>query len=310
MRYRRLGTDGPVVSEVGLGTWSMGGDEWGASDDQISLDVLRAAVGAGVTMIDTADVYGLGHSEELIAEAVPADSEVVVVTKGGWDIYTDPPVVGGARRRYDAPYLEHAVTSSLKRLNRCQLDVYLLHNPTAEDLRRDRPFQTLSRLRKTGLLRWVGASVGSEADARAALDAGVHVLEVPLNLARRWAAGVLEEARSRGVAILAREPLERGLLTGKYLRNPVFPEGDHRAGKGSEWIEAARGPAERVATMAKKAGCPAAQIAIAYPLSFPAVTSAVVGARTVAQLETNLQAVQVQLGESERTWLETGGSLS
>lgn len=310
MRYRRLGTDGPVVSEVGLGTWSMGGDEWGPSDDQASLDVLRAAVGAGVTMIDTADVYGLGHSEELIAEAVPAGSEVVVVTKGGWDIYTDPPVVGGARRRYDAPYLEHAVTSSLERLNRHQLDVYLLHNPTAEDLRRDRPFQTLSRLRKTGLLRWVGASVGSEADASAALDAGIHVLEVPFNLVRRWAAGVLEEARSRGVAILAREPLERGLLTGKYLRNPVFPEGDHRAGKGSEWIETARGPAERVAAMAEKAGCPAAQIAIAYPLSFPAVTSAVVGARTVAQLEANLQAVQVQLGESERSWLETGGSLS
>jgi aryl-alcohol dehydrogenase-like predicted oxidoreductase len=307
MKYRRLGASGPAVSEVGLGTWSMGGDEWGSSDDQVSLDVLRAAVHAGVTIIDTADVYGAGHSEELLAEAVPADSDVVVVTKGGWDIYTDPPVVGGARRRYDPPYLEHAVSSSLKRLNRRHLDVYLLHNPTREDLQRDRPFQTLARLRQAGLVRWVGASVGSEADARAALEADIHVLEVPFNLVRRWAVGVLAEAQARGVAILAREPLERGLLTGKYLLNPVFPDGDHRTGKGSEWIEAAREPAKRIAAVAERAGCPAAQIAIAYPLSYPAVTSAVVGARTLDQLAANLEAVQVQLGEAQRGWLESGG---
>jgi aryl-alcohol dehydrogenase-like predicted oxidoreductase len=308
VKYRRLGATGPAVSEVGLGTWSMGGDEWGPSDDQASLEVLRAAVDAGVTMIDTADVYGLGHSEELVAEAVPPGSDAVVVTKGGWDIYTDPPVVGGARRRYDAPYLEHAVSSSLKRLNRRELDVYLLHNPTREDLERDRPAETLARLRTAGLVRLTGASVGSEDDARAALEAGIDVLEVPFNLVRRWAAGILADAAARGVAILAREPLERGLLTGKYMDNPVFPDGDHRSGKGSDWLEAARGPATRIAAMAGQTGRPAAQIAIAYPLSFPAVSSAVVGARSTDQLAVNLGAAAVRLGEQQRGWLETGGS--
>lgn len=304
MRYRKLGRTGLEVSVIGLGTWSMGGDEWGPSDDQVSIDVLRAAVRAGVTIVDTADVYGLGHSEELVAEAIPADTNVVVITKGGWDIYTDPPVVGGARRRYEADYLEHAVAQSQRRLGRACLDVYLLHNPTRADLVEYRPVETLRTLQDAGAIRFVGASVGSEDDARAAIEAGIDVLEVPFNLVRSWASSVFADAAAKQVAVVTREPLERGLLTGKYGPDAIFPAGDHRNDKGADWLRAAQPYATRVGEVAQSRGCVPAQVAIAYPLSYPDVSSVFLGARSVEQVTTNVGAADLVLSDEERHRLE------
>jgi aryl-alcohol dehydrogenase-like predicted oxidoreductase len=304
MRYRKLGRTGLEVSVIGLGTWSMGGDEWGPSDDQVSIDVLRAAVRAGVTVVDTADVYGLGHSEELVAEAIPADSDVVVITKGGWDIYTDPPVVGGARRRYEADYLEYAVAQSQRRLGRARLDVYLLHNPTRAELAEHRPVETLRKLQDSGAIRFIGASVGSEDDARAAIEAGIDVLEVPFNLVRSWAESVFADAAAKRVAVVTREPLERGLLTGKYGPDAVFPAGDHRNDKGADWLLAAQPHVARVRAVAQARGCVPAQVAIAYPLSYADVSSVFLGARSVEQLGTNVAAADVELSGHERERLQ------
>jgi aryl-alcohol dehydrogenase-like predicted oxidoreductase len=300
---RRLGSTGLDVSVIGLGTWAMGGDEWGPADDQVSIDVLRAAVRQGVTLVDTADVYGLGHSEELVAEAIPPDAPVVVVTKGGWDISTDPPVVGGARRRYDAEYLEHAVEESRRRLRRPQLDVYLLHNPTRADHDEHRPMETLRRLRDAGAIRHLGASVGSEDDARAAIEAGAEIVEMPFNLVRSWAASVFGQATAAGVGVLVREPLERGLLTGKYGPGATFPDGDHRADKGADWLAAAQPHAARVAAVAAGRGVAPAQVAVAYPLSYSDVASVILGARSVEQLETNVGAADVELSDAELSQL-------
>jgi aryl-alcohol dehydrogenase-like predicted oxidoreductase len=301
MKYRKLGLTGTDVSVVGLGTWSMGGDEWGESDDQASIAVITAAVRCGVTLMDTADVYGLGHSEELLGEAVPADADVLIITKGGWDIYTDPPVVGGASRRYDAGYLEHAVAQSQKRLRRSCLDIYLLHNPTRADFEEHRPVTTLRALQDRGAVGLVGASVGAEDDARAAIAAGIDVIEMPFNLVRNWASSVLPQAAAAGVAVLTREPLERGLLTGKYGPDALFPDGDHRGAKGADWLHAAQPHAARVAEVARARGCEPAQVAIAYPLSYPNVSSVLLGARTVRQLSTNVAAAEIDLTEQERS---------
>lgn len=303
MKYRKLGRTGLDVSVIGIGTWSMGGDEWGPTDDQISVEVLRAAVRAGVTVIDTADVYGLGHSEELIAEAIPSHSDVAVITKGGWDIYTDPPVVGGARRRYEPDYLEHAVEQSRKRLRRDTLDIYLLHNPTRADHDEHRPVETLRKLRDSGAIRFLGASVGSEDDASAAIEAGVDVIEMPFNVARSWAANVFDEAVANGVGIVTREPLERGLLTGKYGPGATFPAGDHRNDKGADWLAAAQPHAARVVEVARDRGCAPAQVAIAYPLSYSSVASVFLGARSVDQLTVNVAAADVDLSVEERSRL-------
>lgn len=303
---RPLGRTGRTVSALGLGTWAMGGDEWGDTDDQESLDVVRAAVAAGVTLIDTADVYGAGHSEELVGEALRSEDDVVVVTKVGWDIYSEPKVVGGSRRVYDRDYIEHAFAESCRRLRRDVLDVYLLHNPSAQELTASEGLATLRELQARGGVRWIGASVGSEDDARAAIEAGIDVIELPLNVVRNWACRVLPLARERGTAVLAREPLERGLLTGKYAAGQRFPEGDHRNDKGSDWLAAGLEHASRVAQTARELGRSMAETAIGYPLSYEEVSATLCGARSVEQLKANVAAVDTVLTPEQRSFLEDG----
>lgn len=304
MQPRPFGRTGRSVSPLGLGTWAMGGDEWGPSDDRRSLGVLRAAIDNGVSLIDTADVYGLGHSEELIGQVVPDRSGVVVVTKVGWDIVTEPRVVGGSRRRYDPPYLERAVADSLRRLRRATVDVLLLHNPTRADLTDGEALEMLRRLRARGDLRWIGASVGSEDDALAALEQEIEVLEVPFNLVRNWARGLADRVRETGVALIAREPFERGLLTGKYGPDSIFPEGDHRGGKGRDWLMAAMPAAERVRRVAEQRGIAPSAVALGYPLAHPFVATSICGARSVEQLLANIEAASTPLSQAELRELE------
>lgn len=309
MLDRAFGATGRRTSPLGLGTWAMGGDEWGPSDDQQSLEVLRRGVERGIRLIDTADVYGLGRSEELIGEAVPPGSDVMIVTKGGWDIYTEPAVVGGARRRYDREYLEMAFAGSCRRLRRSAIDVYLLHNPTVEDLAAGEGLATLRSLQDRRLVDLVGVSVGSRMDAVAAIDAGIDVLEVPFNVIRNWARFVLPAAKERGVAVIAREPFERGLLTGRYGPDATFPAGDHRNGKGRDWLLAAQPHVERLKHVAAQRGSSAAEVALAYPLAYPEVSTVIAGARSVEQLEANIAAAGEQLSVAEAALLETPGAV-
>jgi aryl-alcohol dehydrogenase-like predicted oxidoreductase len=306
MAQRPLGQTGRTVSALGLGTWAMGGDEWGDTDDQESLDVLRAAVAAGVTLIDTADVYGSGHSEELVGEALRSEDDVVVVTKVGWDIYSEPKVVGGSRRVYDRDYIQHAFAESCRRLRRGVLDVYLLHNPSAQDLAASEGLATLRELQARGEVRWIGASVGSEDDARVAIEAGIDVIELPLNVVRNWACRLLPLARERGTAVLAREPLERGLLTGKYGPGQRFPEGDHRNDKGSDWLAAGLEHASRVRETARQLGRSMADTAIGYPLAYDEVSATLCGARSVEQLKANVAAADTVLTPEQRSFLDDG----
>ena len=304
MELRTFGRTSRVVSSLGLGTWQMGGDEWGPRDDQLSIDVLRAAISHGISLIDTADVYGMGHSEELIGVTVPPGANTLLVTKIGWDIYTEPLVVGGSRRRYDAAYLEHAAAEARRRLRRDRLDVCLLHNPTREDLSDGSALRVMRKLQARGWMSWVGASVGNEDDAMAALEAGVDVLEVPFNVVRNWARFILPIASAAGVAVVAREPFERGLLTGKYGPNATFPEGDHRAGKGLDWLLAAQPSAARIAEVAARRGVPTTAIALAYVLSHPEVASVVAGASSVRQLVSNIDGADLRLDPEELHELE------
>jgi aryl-alcohol dehydrogenase-like predicted oxidoreductase len=284
----------------------MGGDEWGASDDETSLAVLRAAVDDGITLIDTADVYGAGHSEELIGEAVPHDWPGVVVTKVGWDIYSEPRVVGGSRRVYDRDYIEHAFAESCRRLRRRVIDAYLLHNPTRDDVLEGEGLAVLRSLRDKGSVRFIGASVGNSVDAHATIEAGVDMVEVPINAARRELVKILGIAHDRGVAVIAREPLERGLLTGKYGLVSTFAPGDHRNDKPMEWRQAGLAAARRLRLVAERNDCSMLEAAIGYPLSYPEVSTTVIGARSVAQLSENIASSDVRLDHAQRTWLESG----
>lgn len=300
MKRRQFGKTGIEVSAIGLGTWAIGGDEWGPSDDAVSIAVIRQAVDRGVTLIDTADVYGAGHSEMLIKEALTPADNVVIVSKVGWDIYSPSSAAGGSGTRYDDAYIDRAFAESRRRLSRDVIDVYLLHDPSVEVLRHPGPLNKLRSLRDAGQIRWLGVSIGSEAEALVAIEKEIDVLELPFNLVRDWARRqVLPRCEERGIAVIVREPLERGLLSGKYGMDATFPEGDHRAGKGKLWLAAARPAIDRLATVAADRRLSPAQIALAYGLAQPAVSVVIVGARTVDQLATNLAAADVELTGEE-----------
>jgi len=167
MKYTKLGTNGPVISTVGFGAWGISGRDWGTTHDDKSRKAIHAALDAGVTFIDTADVYGFGHSEELIREVLdsrPDKDKIVIATKAGNNFY---PFRGEEHKTtpintdYSIKHLTFAAEQSLKRLNREVLDIFQLHSPDLEILERDEPWLALEKLKKEGKIKHAGWSVQS-----------------------------------------------------------------------------------------------------------------------------------------------------
>ena len=167
MQYTQLGQRGPRVSTIGFGAWAIGGMNWGETDDDVSRRALHVALDQGVTLIDTADVYGFGHSEELIAGMIEerGKGDVVIATKAGNDFYhtdeKDDEGYGPIRQSYDKDYLIFAAEQSLKRLDVEVLDILQLHSPDLDRLERDEPWAALETLKRQGKIRHAGLSVQS-----------------------------------------------------------------------------------------------------------------------------------------------------
>jgi len=299
MRTRRLGKTGLPVSEVGFGGWAVGGNGWGNSygdtDDLVSKAALRRALELGVTLFDTADVYGQGHSEALLGEVLTewGGPPPVVVTKGGINFYRKD---GTLEPDWTPLALAHAVQQSLIRLRRETLDVFLLMNPPVEELDRFRVWETLDALRRAGKVKWVGASVAEPEDGVWLLrnNLPVDVLEVGYSLFYQGATTeLLPLARRRKVGVLAREPLANGFLTGKYGPDTVFPEGDIRAALPPEYVAAMAQTAAQLNFLRRDGARTAAQAALRFVLDDPTVSSVIVGAKTAAQVEENTGAADV-----------------
>ncbi|WP_121610062.1 aldo/keto reductase [Mesobacillus foraminis] len=224
MNYRALGNTGLKVSEVSFGTWAIGGS-WGKTSDDEALKSLDWAIGEGVNFFDTADVYGDGHSEELLAKATKGkEGQIHIATKfcRAGDIH-DPETY-----TYDrvAAYCE----ASLKRLNREALDLYQIHCPPIEILKDGQVFEVLDKLQQEGKIRNYGVSVETVEEGLLCLqNPNVKALQVIFNIFRQKPLeSLLPEAKKNGVGILVRLPLASGLLTGKFTKDHVFEEYDHR----------------------------------------------------------------------------------
>lgn len=240
MKYAKLGAKGPVISTVGFGAWGISGRDWGTTDDDQSRKAIQAAIDSGVTFIDTADVYGFGHSEELIREVLdqrPEREKIVIATKAGNNFY---PFLGQKHRTtpmnldYSVKHLEFAAEQSLKRLNREVLDILQLHSPGLEILERDEPWLALERLKKAGKIRHAGWSVQSFKETEQAHILERHhelldVIQVRYNLLEREAEKVLFPiAQKYGTGVIVRIPLLFGLLSGKFNSKSTFGDNDHR----------------------------------------------------------------------------------
>ena len=300
MEYRALGRTGWQVSAISFGAWAIGG-AWGTVDDQESLAALHRAVDLGVNFIDTADVYGDGHSERLLAQLRRERSEpIIVATKAGRRL--DPHTARGYNRQNLTAFVER----SLKNLDTEALDLLQLHCPPTEVYYLPEVFAVLDDLVGQGKLRYYGVSVEKVEEALKAIEfPQVQSVQIIFNIFRQRPADLFfHEAQRRKIGILARVPLASGLLTGKMNRATTFSEDDHRKynryGESFDRGETFSGVDYETGLRAVEelrplvpAGASMAQFALRWILEFPAVTCAIPGAKRPAQVEDNLAAADL-----------------
>jgi aryl-alcohol dehydrogenase-like predicted oxidoreductase len=300
MRSRRLGKTGREVSEIGFGAWAIGGS-WGETDDGQSRDAMNAAVDAGVTFFDTADVYGDGRSERLVAALIRERSEpLVVATKFGRR--ADPFELG----QYTYENLRSWLERSRENLGVDSVDLVQLHCPPRETYYTPSVFEACDRLVEEGLVRAYGVSVEKVEEALKAIEyPGVSTVQIIFNIFRQRPAELFfEQARLRDVGVIVRVPLASGLLTGKFGRDTQFAPDDHRAfnrhgeqfdvGETFAGVDFERGleVVEELRTLVPE-GATLAQLALRWILDFDAVSTVIPGAKTPDQARANAAAADL-----------------
>jgi aryl-alcohol dehydrogenase-like predicted oxidoreductase len=298
MHYREFGRTGWQVSEVSFGAWAIGG-AWGKVDDRESIAALHRSIELGVNLIDTADVYGDGHSEQLIARVLK-DQPVHVITKAGRRL--DPHVASG----YNAANLTAFIERSLRNLETDCLELVQLHCPPTEVYYRPEVFGALDDLVKAGKIRYYGVSVEKVEEALKAIEyPNVQSVQIIFNAFRHRPAELFfKEAQRRKVGILARVPLASGLLTGKLSRQSTFEADDHRQfnrhGESFDQGETFSGVDFETGLQAVEelralvpAGASLAQFALRWILMFDAVSCVIPGAKRPAQAEDNIRAADL-----------------
>ncbi len=291
MIFRRLGRTELMVSEIGFGGLAIGGVRWGDVRDEQSLAALQRAFGLGVNFFDTADIYGRGHSEELIGQALDeVRDHVLIATKAGQDFSRGP----YARPNFAPEYIRSALEASLKRLRTDYVDVYLLHNPPQKLTKDDAVWEALADLKREGKIRFFGVSAKTVNDGLAYLKADRagepgrfgDVLQAPYNMLDQVAAlkGLFIAAHRQDWGVVSRVPLASGMLTGKYTAGHYFPPDDFRADWSRERLAETVRRVEALRFLARD-GRTMAQTAIAFALSQEAASTVITGAKTAGQVE-------------------------
>jgi len=297
MQTRKLGWTGLDFSELGLGTWAMGGGDWafswGPQDDQLSIDTIHRALELGVNWIDTAAIYGLGHSEEIVGKAVR-------------DLPARPWVATKFSRRWDAqgaPYsdikpasIRQEVEDSLRRLGFEPIDLYQMHWPRPEEDLED-AWATVADLVRQGKVRYAGVcNFNVEQLKRIQPIHPVASLQPPYSMLRRGLeGGLLDYCAQNNIGVVVYSPMQKGLLTEKLTRPWVesLPPDDHRR-RDADFLEPRLTRHLRLVkglqALARPHGHSVAELAIAWTLRHPAITSAIVGARKPAQIEETVRA--------------------
>ena len=280
MRKRPLGKTGLIVSELALGTWGLSGDAYGPVAELEVTRVVERALAQGIDIFDTADAYARGEMERRLGQILPSDARII--TKVGTDLTSAPP-----RKRFDKAYLERAIDASAERLQRSQIDVVLLHNPSEATFRTGEAQQYLGTLKHAGRIRAWGVSAGSVRVARQAIVAGAEVIELAYNAL--WSDDLHELAAdlsAHEVALVARSVLAHGLLAGHWSRERTFSPPDHRADrwKRTEFEDRIR-QLDALRPLVGGAILTLRSVALRYVLANQLVAAAVLGPRSVAQLD-------------------------
>ncbi|MFZ5802694.1 MAG: aldo/keto reductase [Candidatus Omnitrophota bacterium] len=291
MNYRELGNTGLKVSELGMGCWALGGDSYGSVEEKDALAALETAWEGGVNFFDTADMYGLGRSEKIVGQFLKGKprERILIASKAGHDFYR----AGGIKKNFEPAYLRLACEKSLGRLGVDSIDLYQLHSATVEALEHGEAIGEFVKLRDEGKIRAIGVTVWSEEEALAALrDPRIQSIQLIVNLIdRRMVPKVLPSARAQKIGILAREPLAKGLLSGKYGPDSHFPERDHRQGWSREKLQADLAKVREVQEQYKALALPLKTLALRYVIGIPGVTTVIPGAKSAGQFRDHLAAI-------------------
>lgn len=311
MRTRQLGNTDLEITPLGLGTWAIGGGNWqfgwGPQDDDASIATIHRALDLGINWIDTAAVYGLGHSEEIVAKALQGRSPRPYVFTKGSRVWNDKGEITGSLKGQS---LRHEVENSLRRLRIDVIDLYQLHWPDPEeDI--EEAWRTLAKLQKEGKLRYIGVSnFNVQQMRRAQKIAPIASLQPPYSLVHpEVEKAILPYCQEQDIGVIVYSPMMSGLLTGSMSAERVanMPEDDWRKGD-PDFQEPRLSRNIQLANLLQEIGYPhgrsTGEVAIAWVLHNPAVTGAIVGGRTPKQIDEVIGAAEFRLSESELAQIE------
>ncbi|PDZ70883.1 aldo/keto reductase [Bacillus pseudomycoides] len=291
MKYRALGKTSLTVSEIGFSAWAIGGDEWGRVNDKHSISAMKKAIECGVNFIDTADVYGLGHSEKLVAQAIKEHrNDIILSTKGGLiGHHYDP----DGEPVYDTAAKVIAVfETSLLRLQTDYIDVYFCHIWWDKREETEAFLRAFEILKRDGKVRAVGVSTHDlQYIKNFNKDGQIDVIQLDYSILNREPENdILPYLQEKNLGAVIRGPLKMGILTGKFTDQTTFPDGDLRQDWPKEtWFQDDLPKVEQLRSLSNPKQA-LGQLALRYVLSHPAVSVAIPGAKTANQAAENVAA--------------------
>jgi aryl-alcohol dehydrogenase-like predicted oxidoreductase len=298
MNYRKFGKTDLLVSEVGFGAWAIGGAAtvgdtpigWGQTDDATSKKAIHAALDAGINFFDTADFYGLGHSESLLGDVLQDRKDIVMATKVGHRNLDETIVLD-----YSKKYILEACEQSLRRLKRGTIDYYQLHSARLPQLQNGECMAAMEQLKQEGKIRYWGLSLNTffpepEADYLLEKNCG-DGFQLVFNIINQRATETIRKAASKGYGIIARMPLQFGLLTGKFSASSRFEKTDHRSFRLTPDVlqKSLALLQETVWPLAEEEGLSKESLALQYILSYPGISTVIPGIRTEEQVLLNTE---------------------
>ena len=283
MRFRELPRTELILPEVGFGVWTVATDWWGKISDENRASLLENALELGVNFLDTADTYGEGFGEEILAKVLGhRRKDIIISTKFGYDFYDKSVPREGHQERaqkFDREFVTFACEQSLRRLETDYIDLYQIHNPKMTALERDDLFETLEQLQFDGKIRYFGAALGpdigwfeeGEASMR---DRHVDSMQMIYSIIEQDPArDFFPISEEENVGLISRVPHASEVLTGRFIEPPTFQEGDHRASRKAEWMREALRKAAEVKFLAQEDTRTMSQSAIKFCLAQPSIIS-------------------------------------
>src|SRR5690349_2196870 len=299
MEYRTLGKTGYKVSVIGLGTMVHAG-HFGPMKDEESLGAIVTALDLGINLIDTSDAYGAGYSETLLGKALKGKRDKVILATKGGNVMVGP---DKGKRNFAVDYIDGVMHESLKRLQTDAIDLYQLHNPTVDVMRKGEIWELLDKRKKEGKIRHYGVSINNVEEALTAIEGGkAETVQLEYNLLDESAGEkVFPAAQKANVGLIVRVPLRRGLLTGKLKPEDQqrFQGEDVRARNFAGDVFKKQLDKVEHLRFLEKPGRSLAQAAIAFCFAHPAVSTVIPGGRNPQQVKENAAAANTKLSKDE-----------